>query len=125
MDHESKQHTILVVDDDPMIRDVLRTLLEQLGHLVVTAGGGREGIERLGIELPELLLLDLHMPDLDGLQTLERIRQRWPTLPVVLVSGTVADQLLQRARQLGIAAILAKPFTREDLVAVVEEALER
>jgi two-component system response regulator (stage 0 sporulation protein F) len=125
MGEEPTGQTILVVDDEPMIRDLLCAQLEGLGHEVATAASGQEGLEYLARTLPALLLLDLYMPDLNGVQTLEQIRRRWPALPVVVVSGAISDDLLQQSRRLGISAVLAKPFLRGDLAAVIDRALGR
>jgi DNA-binding response OmpR family regulator len=115
---------ILVVDDDDDIRGLLRTLLERAGHEVVDASDGREGLRELFAGSPDLVILDVSMPGLDGWATLERIREV-SDVPVLML--TARDAELERVRGLkgGADDYVVKPFGRQELVARVDVLLRR
>ena len=115
---------ILVVDDDDDIRGLLRTLLERAGHGVSDASDGREGLRELYAGSPDLVILDVAMPGLDGWATLERIREV-SDVPVLML--TARDAELERVRGLkgGADDYVVKPFGRQELVARVDVLLRR
>ena len=115
---------ILVVDDDDDIRGLLRTLLERAGHDVSDAADGREGLRELYAGSPDLVILDVAMPGLDGWATLERIREV-SDVPVLML--TARDAELERVRGLkgGADDYVVKPFGRQELVARVDVLLRR
>jgi CheY-like chemotaxis protein len=105
-------HRILFVDDDELIRASVPLLLESLGHQVETLDGGEACLARLAAgSAPDLLILDVNMPHLSGLETLQRLRAQWPTLPVLLATGhfdAVVEAVLQRDPH---TQAISKPFT--------------
>ena len=115
---------ILVVDDDGDIRGLLRALLERAGHEVVDAPDGRAGLRELYAGSPDLVILDVAMPGLDGWATLERIREV-TDVPVLML--TARDAELERVRGLmgGADDYVVKPFGRQELVARVDVLLRR
>jgi DNA-binding response OmpR family regulator len=115
---------ILVVDDDDDIRGLLRALLERAGHEVSEAPDGRAGLRELYAAPPDLVILDVAMPGLDGWATLERIREVTDT-PVLML--TARDAELERVRGLtsGADDYVVKPFGRQELVARVDVLLRR
>jgi DNA-binding response OmpR family regulator len=115
---------ILVVDDDDDIRGLLRALLERAGHEVVDAPDGRAGLRELYAGSPDLVILDVAMPGLDGWATLERIREV-TDVPVLML--TARDAELERVRGLmgGADDYVVKPFGRQELVARVDALLRR
>lgn len=115
---------ILVVDDDDDIRGLLRTLLERAGHEVNDAPDGRAGLRELYAGSPDLVILDVAMPGLDGWATLERIREV-SDVPVLML--TARDAELERVRGLmgGADDYVVKPFGRQELVARVDVLLRR
>jgi DNA-binding response OmpR family regulator len=115
---------ILVVDDDDDIRGLLRALLERAGHEVSEAPDGRAGLRELYTGSPDLVILDVAMPGLDGWATLERIREV-TDVPVLML--TARDAELERVRGLkgGADDYVVKPFGRQELVARVEALLRR
>jgi len=115
---------ILVVDDDDDIRGLLRTLLERAGYEVSDASDGREGLRELFAGTPDLVILDVAMPGLDGWATLERIREV-SDVPVLML--TARDAELERVRGLkgGADDYVVKPFGRQELVARVDVLLRR
>ncbi len=81
---------ILIVDDESAVRVTIRLLLERAGHSVVTAGDGRDGFAIFAAEAFDLLLLDIFMPGMDGLETMRRVRQQRPLTPIIIISGNLA-----------------------------------
>ncbi len=84
---ESFSETVLVVDDDPDIQEVLRDRLESLGYQVLVATGGKEGLEFLERLSPLMVLLDIEMPDMNGLEVLKEIRRRGKDITVVMITA--------------------------------------
>lgn len=119
-----KRQRILVVDDDVDIRSLLRELLERAGYEVAEAGDGRAGLRELYGRTPDVVILDVAMPVLDGWQTLERIRDL-SDVPVLML--TAREQELERVRGLrsGADDYVVKPFGRQELLARVEVLLRR
>src|SRR5215467_10179504 len=115
---------ILVVDDDDDIRGLVRALLERAGHDIIDAPDGRAGMRELYSGSPDLVILDVAMPGLDGWATLERIREV-SDVPVLML--TARDAELERVRGLrgGADDYVVKPFGRQELVARVDVLLRR
>lgn len=114
---------ILVIDDDPPVLDFLCEALREFGYSVAGAAGGREGMARILADAPDLVVLDLRMPDMSGQQVLTRMRAVAPTVPVVVV--TVIDDLAVAERMLAAGALkyLTKPVDLDVLAAAVADAL--
>ena len=117
--------TILILDDEPVIREVLKTVLEKAGFAAREAASAGEGIERLSREPIDLLLLDLMLPDRPGLEVLAEVRQRWPELPVVVVTAYSSVETAIAAMREGAFHYLPKPFRNDEVVHVVRQALEK
>jgi DNA-binding response OmpR family regulator len=115
---------ILVVDDEADIRALLRELLARAGYDVDEAADGRAGLRRLFEAPPSLVVLDVSMPELDGFQTLERIRDL-SDVPVIMLTARAEE--LEKVRGLGAGAddYVAKPFGRQELLARVQAVLRR
>jgi DNA-binding response OmpR family regulator len=115
---------ILVVDDDEDIRTLVVQLLERAGHKVEQAPDGRSGLRALHASPPDLVVLDVSMPDMDGWQTLERIRDL-SDVPVIML--TARGEELERVRGLqgGADDYVTKPFGRQELLARVQALLRR
>jgi CheY-like chemotaxis protein len=123
---------ILVVDDDPAIRSVMRRCLALDGHDVEEAATGREAIKLFRAAPTDLVITDLYMPDMDGLEFTRRLVQEFVGTKVIAMSGGAAmsseslrkpEDALAVASQLGAIATLAKPFSVAELRAVVQQAL--
>lgn len=105
--------SVLVVDDDPILRRIATEMLEQDGCVVHRAENGAEALRRLGERATDVVVLDMLMPEKEGLETLIEIRQAWPGVRVVAISGggrIGAAELLQWATVAGADAVLAKPL---------------
>jgi DNA-binding response OmpR family regulator len=115
---------ILVVDDDPDLRDLVRELLERAGHSVRTAAHGREALKLLFDVRPRLIVLDVTMPDMDGWATLERVRDV-TDVPVLMLTARDAELEKVRGLKAGADDYVTKPFGRQELLARVEALLRR
>jgi two-component system KDP operon response regulator KdpE len=118
----STEPTILVVDDEVQIRRLLQLTLEPSGYHLKFAATGNEGIVMAGTERPELIILDLGLPDLDGLTVLKRIRE-WSTLPVIILSVRNTESDIISCLTAGADDYLIKPFRTGELLARVRTAL--
>ncbi len=120
----SEAANILLVDDEPGMLRYIRTLLEVDEHKVQTASTGEEAVERVqkGLQ-PDLVLLDLLMPGIDGLQTLEQLRQLKPGLKVVMLSCVNDTRKVVQAMRLGAIDYLTKPFQKAELDAVIGQCV--
>jgi DNA-binding response OmpR family regulator len=116
------RHRILVIDDSQDLALVMRMQLERAGHEVITAENGRRGLRSFYETRPELVVLDIRMPELDGWDTLERLRDL-SDVPVLVVSGeSPTREQLERLRP-GIDAFHAKPVFGSELLTRVEDLL--
>lgn len=117
---------ILLVDDDAAVRKTVRLLLERATHTVVEAADGRGALSCLGTAHFDLVVTDLNMPEMDGIEVLMALRARGVGVPVVAISGggrMPKELLLKSAGALGAVTTLAKPFALSELRSAVEEAL--
>ena len=109
---------VLVVDDDPGVRQVVRANLEAEGYAVREAGSADEGLASLEQEPPDLLLLDVMMPEVDGWEMLRRVQERFGVgaIPVLVFSGTVEERTVADATARGARGFLGKPFDLQQLI---------
>ncbi|MCI0355742.1 MAG: sigma-54 dependent transcriptional regulator [Acidobacteria bacterium] len=121
----SASPTILVVDDEPSMLRYMRTMLEVESFKVETVNTGAEALKRLEQDpAPSLVLLDVLMPGLDGLETLEQLRQTRPEQKVIMLSCVSDTRKVVQAMRLGAQDYLTKPFQRNELTAVIRRSLE-
>jgi DNA-binding response OmpR family regulator len=116
--------SVLVVDDDPDVRALVTTLLGRAGYLMSEAENGRDALKALYGQRPDLVVLDVNMPDLDGWGTLERIREL-SDVPVIMLSARGEELEKVRALRAGADDYVTKPFGRQELLARVETVLRR
>jgi DNA-binding response OmpR family regulator len=119
-----KKASVLVIDDDADIRGLLRERLGRAGYRVVESANGREGLRALYASTPDLVLLDVSMPELDGWQTLDRIRDV-SEVPVIMLTARAAELEKVRGLKAGADDYVTKPFGRQELLARVEAHLRR
>ncbi len=115
---------ILIIDDEDDIRFVVATRLERAGYATAVAADGREGLRRFYDYRPDLVLLDIAMPEMDGWQVLERIREM-SNLPVMMLTAAVQERDKVRGLRGGADDYITKPFSGEEFLARVEAALRR
>ncbi len=117
--------TVLVVDDDGFVRASLEQLLQVHGYEVITASGGQEALEQIEREAPDLVLTDLRMPGVDGLEVLRRAKGRFPHMAVILLTGySTLDSAIQAMRH-GADDYLLKPCREKELIERIQAALTR
>lgn len=121
----SSNDNILVVDDDPDIREILKDRLESLGYRVSTAACGKEGLEILEKEYPQLILLDIEMPALSGIEVLKEIRKKELEITVVMITAYGTIERAVEAMKEGAYDFLPKPFEPDHVALIVRKALER
>jgi DNA-binding response OmpR family regulator len=102
---------ILIIDDEQGIRDLLDTLLRRKGYDVVLAESGWKGLEYFRRERPDVIVLDLKMPEMDGLTVLRQIRSLDPKTPVIILTGAGTAETEQRVRALGVTEYVEKEFS--------------
>ncbi len=121
---DSRDMTILVVDDEPRIRDLVRLNLELEHYTVLEASNGYEALEEIREHLPDLVILDVMMPDMDGFETLRAIREV-STVPVIMLTVRQSDQDKIHGLDLGADDYMAKPFNPRELSSRVRALLRR
>ena len=121
-----KEREILVVDDSFYTILFLNELLTMKGYHVVTANSGAEGLQKLGIRIPDLVLLDLMMPGMDGYQVLQLMKGNplWQNTPVIILSACADPNEVNRTLKLGAFAFLAKPVVVDELLDRIESAFK-
>lgn len=117
-------HTILIVDDEKDIRTALGGILEDEGYQILCAESGAEGIETARHELPDLILLDIWMPGMDGLETLEKLKSLLPQVTVIMISGHGTIDTAVRATKFGAFDFIEKPLSLEKVLISVANALQ-
>ena len=114
---------ILVVDDEDVVREFLSALLEREGFAVTTAKNGAEALECLEGEEPDLIFLDLIMPQMNGAEALRHIRQRHPSLPVVILTAYPESELVADALPFSPVTLLVKPASTEQIRTCVKQLI--
>jgi CheY-like chemotaxis protein len=117
---------ILLIDDEDLVLFTLRTALEAAGHSVVEAGNGVEGIALRQSQPFDLIVTDIIMPEMDGVQAIKELRQLYPQQKIMAIAGggrVRREGRLEFARKVGAERVLAKPFFDEEFLASVEQCL--
>ncbi len=115
--------TILIVDDERVLCDLLKMVLESYGHEVLTAYSGREGLDLFAQHRPQFTLLDLRMPEMDGLEVLRQMRTTDPQAVVMMLTAWGSDALEKQACQLGVTDFLSKTLALDTILASMERFL--
>ena len=118
------QFHVLVVDDEPPLREIMADALVTEGYRVTTAGNGAEALDRLTDDRPDLIVLDLMMPVLDGWTFIEGYRESaGAEVPILSSSAVMSDPVAERLQQLGVRICLSKPFDLADFLECVARVL--
>jgi CheY-like chemotaxis protein len=117
--------SLLITDDDRDFRETLRGVFEERGYRTLVAGDGEEAVRIVQEEPVHLLLLDMHMPRLTGLEAIRKIRQLSCTTPFILLSAALTDGVIAEARIFDAFSILAKPVRVAEVTSTVKQALEQ
>lgn len=121
---ELKDRLMLVVDDEPRIVNFVRMNLELEGCRVIAANNGREALERIRDNLPDLVLLDIMMPGMDGFEVLRRLRQ-FSTVPVIVLTAKDQEDDRIQGLELGADDYIGKPFSHRELLSRIRAVLRR
>jgi DNA-binding NtrC family response regulator len=116
--------TVLIVDDDDVLRTVLKAFLRSAGFEVVSAASGPEALAIVAAQPLSLMVSDIRMRPMNGLELLRRVRESHPLLPVVMLTAYSSRDTAREAEVLGAYAYLAKPFTNDELIQTVKDAIE-
>jgi DNA-binding response OmpR family regulator len=118
---------ILVIDDDPLVRGTLRAVLETAGYEVTIATDGQAGLDAFRQSPPAMIITDIVMPEVEGIEMIRQVRSQAPKLPILAISGggrTGPADYLRMAQRLGATEVLSKPFDPDELIAVVARCLK-
>ncbi|MCL6558602.1 MAG: sigma-54 dependent transcriptional regulator, partial [Firmicutes bacterium] len=113
---------VLVVDDEVTVREALRDVLEESGYKVVAAASGKEALEMMATVKPDAVLLDIRMPEIDGIKALEVMRERYETVPIILMTAYSDTQTTITAMRLGAFEYVLKPIDLDELLATLKKA---
>lgn len=121
----SEVPTILVVDDEPYMIRLMQHHIERAGYRMVKASNGREALERISESLPQLVLMDVMMPEINGLTVLARLRADPATknLPVIIMTANAQRFTREEAEAAGVSAFLTKPFSPTQLMSEIRRQL--
>ena len=115
--------TVMIIDDDKRIRDFVRLFLEREGYTVLEASDGKEGMSLFSRQQPDLVILDIFMPEQDGLETIGEIRDRYGNCKIIAISGggsISGMDILKYSKAFGAEAVLEKPFDEKELLDLVK-----
>lgn len=119
------QKQVLIADDDGMMRDMLKAMLRSDGHTVVgEAGNGEQAIAMTETLKPELVLLDIHMPKMDGLACLETFKTRFPETVVIMISGDASLPSVKDALAKGARGFIVKPFNAAKVLDTIQRCIQ-
>jgi two-component system chemotaxis response regulator CheY len=118
---------VLVVEDSKAIRSMMRVSLEEAGFSVMEAGNGFEALKSLPTRTFDLIVTDINMPDINGLELISFVRSNpaYTRIPLIIVSTEKSDEDKKRGLALGASSYVVKPFSKQELMAAVESVLER
>ncbi len=127
-EHKSSEEpevvSVLVVDDEKVIRDLFKRVLEVKGYSVTTVESGDQAVETIKKGFFDVIFLDIVMPGMDGVETLQAIREISKQKPVIVMTGFAVEEEVKNAFKLGAQDCLSKPFEIEEIIKAIEEALK-
>jgi CheY-like chemotaxis protein len=125
-DNSMNINTVLLVDDEKMVLEVGKAILQRLGNAVITAASGEEALDRFGQHRESIgcVVLDLTMPGMDGQATFKRLRELSPELPIIIASGLAVDQVTGQFGDMQPSSVIQKPYQIADLSAKIQGILK-
>ena len=117
--------SLLITDDDPGFRETLRVIFEPKGFRTLLAGDGDEALKIVHSELVHVVILDMHMPRLTGLETLRLLKEYRAMLPCILLSAQLDEWIIEQAQRAHACSVLSKTVTIGQITGAVRQALER
>jgi DNA-binding NtrC family response regulator len=121
----TEQERILVVDDEEAVRNLLQRILEETGYTVTTAANGQEAIYKLSLGEAKIMLLDMKMPGMSGIEVLQKLEEEWPKYCILMVTAVTDFQTAVDALKLGACDYITKPFDREDVKQKLIKAIQK
>lgn len=116
---------ILLVDDEPHIRKFVSLILKQMGTpIIIEAGNGQEAVATYQRENPDLVLLDVNMPQMDGIETLQKLKEIDPNCVVIMLTSLVNRQTIEQALELGAANYIRKDTPKEEIAKALAETID-
>ena len=119
------QTTVLVVDDERNMLATMESILKADGYVPLLAHSGKEALEKLATHPVQVIVSDARMPEVDGFKLLAEVRQRYPQIPFIMVTGYATPKLAVQAIKSGAVDYLSKPFDPEELLHVIDNAVRR
>lgn len=116
--------TIAIVDDEEELRENLRDLLEYMGYTVIAFENGESFLEQIDTLSVDLLLLDIQLPGIDGLEVLQQLRPKYPELPVIVISASSVRGILAKAGDYGANQVILKPYSLEEVMSSIRTLLK-
>lgn len=119
--------SILVIDHEKLMREALRKILERAGHTVSEAADGKTALRMFARNPTDLVISDVYMPEMDGIEFLMRVREAFPEARIIALSGggyMGKEEVLAAASRLGAVAVLEKPYTVDECLEIVEKVLK-
>ena len=123
-DAQTPEPVVLIVDDNPDILLLLETNLRRAGFGIIKAGDGEMALRAIEEDEPDVVLLDLMMPVLDGWGVLERLRERPSSPPVIIISAATSQTNVDRAYEMGAVGYITKPFSLADMIETIDRVLD-
>jgi len=124
MNNTKKMPVVLVVDDEPVILETFKAILKEL-FKVLTASNGKQALEIITQAQVDLVLLDINIPGMNGIEILHKIKEYERNLPVILVTATANADMIVEAKRLGIDDYLTKPFDVDKVIALVHKTIKK
>ena len=115
----------LIVDDDPIVLDSCKRVFEAEGFEVCLVPSADKALEVMKNNIFDILLIDVKMPERDGMYLMREVKEQWPEVPIVVMSGYPTPETIAGGFQLGAEKFIAKPFTPDELLAIVRQVLHK
>jgi len=116
---------ILVVDDEGIVLDSCQRVLEEDGLDVLLVTSADKAIAAIEDEEPSVLLMDVKMPVRDGMDLMREVKERWPSIPIIVMSGYHTTETIEEAHKMGAVAFINKPFTPDELLETIRQVIQK